>query len=315
MQGLSFIKSVVFVALLLVVGQVVAQQGQTLRIVKGKRVTLRADSEDALSYIWFYNGDAINGQHESCIVVAEAGVYTVIALGDGCNSELSDPVEIIITDNGTNIEVDIQISKMVDDFPVFLNDEFEYQLYVVNNAEHVATQVKVTDILPSSLEYIRATPHYLGEVHYLQRQHQVVWEFDSLASGDYQELRLRVRALEVGWVENKVQVESKEVDLDPSNNHAAVSKEIMLFKIPNVITPNGDGKNDYFEIKALESYTQNELTIFNRWGNMVYNSAPYHNNWDGHGLNEGTYYYALRVFMQGKWHSFKGYITLLRALK
>lgn len=292
-----------------------AQQWPSRQIAEGETITLKAHSTDALSYLWFYNGEPIYGQHDNTIKADLAGLYTVMGLNNNCASELSDPVEIIITDNGTNIEVDIQISKMVDDFPVFLNDEFEYQLYVVNNAEHVATQVKVIDILPSSLEYIRATPHYLGEVHYLQRQHQVVWEIDSLASGDYQELRLRVRALEVGWVENKVQVESKEVDLDPSNNHAAVSKEIMLFKIPNVITPNGDGKNDYFEIKALESYTQNELTIFNRWGNMVYNSAPYHNNWDGHGLNEGTYYYALRVFMQGKWHSFKGYITLLRALK
>jgi len=51
--------------------------------------------------------------------------------------------------------------------------------------------------------------------------------------------------------------------------------------IPEVFTPNGDGKNDVFEISGLDSYPNNSLQIFNRWGNPVYTAKPYKNDWDG----------------------------------
>jgi gliding motility-associated-like protein len=65
--------------------------------------------------------------------------------------------------------------------------------------------------------------------------------------------------------------------------------------IPNIFTPNGDGKNDVFEIKGLESYPGSQLFVYNRWGNEVYTSDNYLNNWDGSNLAEGTYYYLLDV--------------------
>jgi len=51
--------------------------------------------------------------------------------------------------------------------------------------------------------------------------------------------------------------------------------------VPEVFTPNGDGHNDLFEIKGLDSYPNNSLQIFNRWGNPVYFAKPYKNDWDG----------------------------------
>lgn len=87
--------------------------------------------------------------------------------------------------------------------------------------------------------------------------------------------------------------------------------------IPNLFTPNGDANNDTFEIRGLELFPENDLTIVNRWGNQVYKSNNYKNDWTGEGLNEGTYYYVLRVKERigGEWQSFKGYITLIRAFK
>ena len=87
--------------------------------------------------------------------------------------------------------------------------------------------------------------------------------------------------------------------------------------IPNLFTPNGDGNNDAFEIRGLELFAENDLIIVNRWGNQVYRSDNYRNDWTGEGLNEGTYYYILRV-KEGAgsdWQTFKGYITLIRAFK
>ena len=88
-------------------------------------------------------------------------------------------------------------------------------------------------------------------------------------------------------------------------------------KIPNLFTPNGDGINDYFEIRGLSNYPNNELIIVNRWGNEVFRQTNYQNKWDGTGLNEGTYYYLLYIRKADGsiFQVLKGYTTLLRTLK
>jgi gliding motility-associated-like protein len=67
--------------------------------------------------------------------------------------------------------------------------------------------------------------------------------------------------------------------------------------IPSVITPNGDGKNDYFKISEFSGKV--ELIIFNRWGNEEYRSGNYLNDWNGRNnkgaeLPEDTYFCILK---------------------
>ena len=38
------------------------------------------------------------------------------------------------------------------------------------------------------------------------------------------------------------------------------------FEIFNLVTPNGDGLNDYFELRGIENFGPNEVKIYNRWG-------------------------------------------------
>jgi gliding motility-associated-like protein/uncharacterized repeat protein (TIGR01451 family) len=66
-------------------------------------------------------------------------------------------------------------------------------------------------------------------------------------------------------------------------------------EIPNTFTPNGDGKNDNFLIKGLENYEGVSLFVYNRWGDEVYRNNNYKNEWDGNGLNDGTYFYVLKL--------------------
>src|SRR5699024_25366 len=125
------------------------------QIVEGQSVVLKAHSTDALSYIWFLNGQPVNGEHNEKLITKVAGLYTVRGLHAQCASDLSDPVEIIITDNEKIVAADIQLSTLVDPQSVLLDDLFEYQLYVVNNREHTASGVEIIDQLPHSLSYQR----------------------------------------------------------------------------------------------------------------------------------------------------------------
>ncbi|MCE7061113.1 gliding motility-associated C-terminal domain-containing protein [Dyadobacter sp. CY343] len=60
------------------------------------------------------------------------------------------------------------------------------------------------------------------------------------------------------------------------------------FTLTNVITPNGDGKNDFFIVPVSPS----SLEVFNRWGKSVYKAADYKNDW-GKGIANGTYFYVV----------------------
>lgn len=79
-------------------------------------------------------------------------------------------------------------------------------------------------------------------------------------------------------------------------------------RIPNVISPNGDGRNDAFVIENIE-YFGNEVVIVNRWGNEVFSAKDYRNTWKADGHADGTYYYILRL---DDGREFTGHLTVLR---
>ena len=68
-------------------------------------------------------------------------------------------------------------------------------------------------------------------------------------------------------------------------------------KIPNTFTPNNDGINDYWNIYQLNTYPESLLTVFDRYGQKVYQSIGYPKPWDGmcnkSPLPTGTYYYII----------------------
>lgn len=61
--------------------------------------------------------------------------------------------------------------------------------------------------------------------------------------------------------------------------------------IPNVYTPNNDGINDVFFIQRLPP--RSELQIYNRWGNLIFETGDYQNNWKA--VSDGVYYYILDI--------------------
>ena len=79
--------------------------------------------------------------------------------------------------------------------------------------------------------------------------------------------------------------------------------------IPNVVTPNGDGFNDTFSIKNLEQFDNVSLQLFNRWGNNIYETGNYVNDYSFGDQPDGVYFYVLKV--PGK-DPFTGNVTVIR---
>ncbi len=88
--------------------------------------------------------------------------------------------------------------------------------------------------------------------------------------------------------------------------------------IPTGFSPNSDGINDGYTITGIENYPGNKIWIYNRWGNLIFKTHDYNNNWDGISnvsgiyigkkVPPGTYFYILDLNNHSK--PIQGYITL-----
>ena len=94
-------------------------------------------------------------------------------------------------------------------------------------------------------------------------------------------------------------------------NLTVLDQETCRLIIPNVFTPNGDGINDVFEILGMRGVS-NGLHIFNRWGQLLWETDNYLNDWNGTTLNgnkvpDGVYFY---MFITSEGEKFRGHITI-----
>jgi len=87
-------------------------------------------------------------------------------------------------------------------------------------------------------------------------------------------------------------------------------------RIPNAFTPNGDGRDDTWQIEFIELYPENTVTVFNRWGNKIFSAENYSraNEWrgdiNGQPAPVGTYYYVV-VTKGPLGKSYAGSLTVL----
>ncbi|MDQ8004115.1 MAG: gliding motility-associated C-terminal domain-containing protein [Pedobacter sp.] len=295
--------------------QVIFAKAQTVagdvRIRSGGVVSLRIDNTaNTFSYQWYRNGRAIPGANTFMYTAREPGDYQVRATNGECLSDMSDIFRVILETS------DLEVKKTSEARFVGPNEPFLYTISVRNKGNTDNPNVTVLDRLPSNLTFVNIEPVQLGNASY--DNGLVRWTIPLLADQQSAELNLRVQGKVAGTVVNTAEVNGGDptlIDPDLSNNTSTDTKKIIgNIKTPNVITPNGDGKNDVFKIDGIELYRENTLSIFNRWGNEVFRSAGgYKNNWNGDGLSEGTYYYVLKlVSKEGVDSSVTGWITLLR---
>lgn len=91
------------------------------------------------------------------------------------------------------------------------------------------------------------------------------------------------------------------------------TSNISEIVIADLITANGDGYNDTWNIIGIENYPDSKVMVFNTSGNLVYESSNYINDWKGtwrgNQLPDGTYYYLVEIF--GETSTRKGFLTIV----
>jgi len=84
--------------------------------------------------------------------------------------------------------------------------------------------------------------------------------------------------------------------------------------IPNILSPNGDNVNDQLLIGCLNQFSDASIIVFNRWGDVVFEAAPYLNDWegthDGEPLPAGTYFYSIKLTPEST--PLQDFITIFR---
>ena len=98
--------------------------------------------------------------------------------------------------------------------------------------------------------------------------------------------------------------------VDSRNCPITVEKTITVedLVITNAISPNGDGKNDQL---FIEPFLYNaEFKLINRWGQSVYETSSYTNDFTGANLESGVYYYELYFKAVDK--RYKGYVHVMK---
>jgi gliding motility-associated-like protein len=94
--------------------------------------------------------------------------------------------------------------------------------------------------------------------------------------------------------------------------------QLIPIVVPQLITPNGDGKNDVWIIQNIQQYPEIKVWVYNRWGNLVYQSQPYNNDWNGYYTEGGnvngplpasTYFYLIDTMKKSQ-DPIKGYLEI-----
>jgi gliding motility-associated-like protein/uncharacterized repeat protein (TIGR01451 family) len=209
---------------------------------------------------------------------------------------------------------------------VTAGEEILYIIYVRNTGNIAISDLNVYDPVPEFTTFKSVE----NGGSYLSGSRSVYWKVNNLAAGAIATVRFTVTVNtlsdEIKAITNTARVE---VDTstratyrcdpaDPNCDKGIVTSINTTGKsagmvITNVITPNRDGKNDYFIVRGIDKFPNSTLYIFNRWGGTVYVNKNYQNQWGGEGLSEGTYYYRLELNNPtGGTEVFKGWVMIIR---
>jgi uncharacterized repeat protein (TIGR01451 family)/gliding motility-associated-like protein len=240
----------------------------------------------------------------------QAGEYLNIAQITG--SDQFDPNSEPDNDDGDQSEddedstfintpiADVAVTKTVDNTNPSIGETIVFTIGANNLGGIDATSVEILDVLPNGYEFVSfvATAGNYSEQTGL-------WIIPRIAAGSSETLEITVEVVDVNDYVNTASLEFlDQIDGNENNDSDNATIEPQCLHVFNEFSPNGNGKNEFFVIDCINNYPNNELQIYNRWGNVVYIKEGYDNTFDGISngravvnknkkLPVGTYYYIL----------------------
>lgn len=309
-------KALIKYLIVLLVLCVTAAKSQTVsevRIATGEKAKLGVVQEPGSGYQWYKDGAAITNAVSNVYTAAQPGLYQVARIGSsGCVSELSDGFKVVVYSTDVQVELLPSVSE------IKVGEVLAYKIIVTNNSDEQALNVKVNNPLPGALIATKVAQPTVGVQSI--RDNVIQWDLPQLSGRQQVVLNVEVKGVVAGIATNSASVTNSVPETTLSNNSDSFTVNILEdvsvdLSIPTVVTANGDGKNDSFKIVGLQNYANNSLSIFNRWGTEVFRTGNggYQNDWTGANLNEGTYYYLLKLTPKtGGSISKTGWLTLIK---
>ena len=228
-----------------------------------------------------------------------------------------DACDPFLTPDCNPEDIDLAVTKEVDREEVLLNTEINFTITVENLTMDRVLDIVVNDLLASGFNYIS---HNASKGTYDPETGE--WTIDEMTAEEMVTLRITVRVVSAGQLQNTATLASSfPNDDEPSNNTASVSVQVNESQckdpgtICTIFSPNGDGVNDTLTLVDDDLYPQNTFEVFDRYGNSVFQMNGYDSSWDGTGKNgelpKGTYFYVLDRQGDGT-DVVKGWIQIIR---
>ena len=195
---------------------------------------------------------------------------------------------------------DIEVTKSVDDDNPLIGATVVFTITASNVGSLGATSVEIIDPLPTGYEFVSFTASSGA-----YNNTSGIWQIPSVAGGTSETLDISVIVLDIDdYLNTAMLVGLDQIDGNTANDQGSASIDASCLTIFNEFSPNNDGNNEVFYIDCITRYPNNTLTIYNRWGNIVFEMVGYDNTWDGTSngratlyteekLPVGTYYYIL----------------------
>ena len=232
-----------------------------------------------------------------------------------CSTELMEMIDV----NVVNCS-DLALSISVDNLSPMIGDDVTFTIRVDNLGNSDFRDIMIRDIIDSGYR-LKSVTAAMGEFSMVSKE----WSIPMLRANAFAEVRVTVEVLEGDDYMNMVElVSSDPVDINAANNEAQITINPICLLVYNEFTPNNDGSNDVFRIDCIENYPNNKLEVYNRYGDLVYETRGYQNDWDGTAnkgaiftnkpLPVGTYYYVLKVDGRGEVEdvNIQGWLYIMR---
>jgi gliding motility-associated-like protein/uncharacterized repeat protein (TIGR01451 family) len=270
------------------------------------------------NYIWtISNGTIVTGGQSTdnfvTVLWSSVSIGNVsVAYTDDCNT--SNTVSIAIPVISCS---DIIITKTVDVSKPNIGQHVNFTVTVSNVGLGQFNNVIVSEVIPSGYSFVSAVASS-GTYSNVSG----IWTIPTLNANEIVTLVIKVEVLSSGDYLNTAFIDgSNPIDSNPDNNIAEAEVDPLCLIVYSEFSPNGDGANETFIIDCIETFPNNKLEIYNRYGKLVFSKNDYNNDWDGTAnvsgaaskdekLPSGTYYYVLDVGMDGMVKT--GWVSFIR---